>query len=100
MPENKIGGVIGALFGGLGFGMSTTQLTEILSLISISIGILVAIVPVIVKGVKNIVVKIKKAKEDGKITKEEIEEIHNDAKNLVSDIKSTIEKKNNKSEDK
>lgn len=81
-------GITGTALGAVGTGLSVNEIQAIVSIcvtvLSFFIGVLI---PVIVKIVK----KIKKAKEDGVITKEEVKEIKDTVIDGVKEVKDGIE---------
>lgn len=91
MKHETIGGVAGVILSGVGAGLSLEQLQQIISIICTCIGaIIVLITSVIIPLVKW----YKKSKEDGKITKEELEEGKEIISNGVKTIKDSLDKKN------
>lgn len=91
MKHETIGGVAGVILSGVGAGLSLEQLQQIISIICTCIGaIIVLITSVIIPLVKW----YKKSKEDGKITKEELEEGKEIISNGVETIKDSLDKKN------
>lgn len=91
MKNETIGGVAGVILSGVGAGLSLEQLQQIISIICTCIGaIIVLITSVIIPLVKW----YKKSKEDGKITKEELEEGKEIISNGVETIKDSLDKKN------
>lgn len=97
LPDDKVVcGVVGTAVGAVGTGLSITELQAIISIIITVSGFIISvIVPLIIKLVK----KIKKAKEDGKIDKEELEDIVSTGKEIVDETQKFIEEQK-KEEDK
>lgn len=88
-------GIVGTGVGAVGTSLSVTELQAIVSIIVTVLGFLISVViPLIVK----VVMKIKKANEDGKITKEEIDDIQSDLQEGAKKIKEFADK-NKKKED-
>ena len=90
-------GVAGTTLGIIGASISVTELQAIISIIVTVAGFIISVlVPLIIKLVK----KIRKAKEDGEITKEEIIDIIDTGKEIVekteSLVKEVSDKKNQK----
>lgn len=82
-------GVAGTILSATGAGLSVTELQAIISIIVTVLGFVISVlIPLIVKLVKS----IKKAKEDGKITAEEIEEITDNAKKCIDAVADGTEK--------
>ena len=97
LPDDKVVcGVVGTAVGAVGTGLSITELQAIISIIITVSGFIISVVvPLIIKLVK----KIKKAKEDGKIDKEELEDIVSTGKEIVDVTQKFIEEQK-KEEDK
>ena len=82
-------GVSGTILSAVGAGMSVTELQAIISIIVTVAGFVISVlIPLIVKLVK----KIKKAREDGKIDKDEMKDIISTGKEIVDETGSLIEK--------
>ena len=97
LPDDKVVcGVLGTAVGAVGTGLSITELQAIISIIITVSGFIISVVvPLIIKLVK----KVKKAKEDGKIDKEELEDIVSTGKEIVDETQKFIEEQK-KEEDK
>ena len=90
-------GVIGTAVSMAGTGMSVTELQAIISIIVTVLGFIISVlVPLIIK----IVYKIKNAKADGIITKEEVEDIASTAKEIVEESSKLIEEVSQKEKEK
>ena len=90
-------GITGTILGGVGAGMSVTELQAIVSIIVTVLGFIISVlVPL---GIK-LYHKIKDAKADGKITKEEIEDITSTAKEIVDESSKLIEEVSRKEKEK
>lgn len=88
-------GIVGTGVGAVGTSLSVTELQAIVSIVVTVLGFLISVViPLIVK----VVMKIKKANEDGKITQEEIDDIQSDLQEGAEKIQDFIDK-NKKKED-
>ena len=82
-------GIVGTILSSIGISISATELQAIISIIVTVLGFTISVlIPLIIKLVK----KIKKAKEDGKIDKEELEDIMSTGKEIVDQTGSLIEK--------
>ena len=80
-------GICGTVLGAVGSSMSVTDLQAIISIIVTVAGFTISVlIPLIIKLVK----KIKAAKEDGKIDKEELEDIMSTGKEIVDQTGSLI----------
>lgn len=90
-------GIAGTALSAVGAGISVTELQAIISIIVTVSGFIISVlIPLIIKLVK----KIKKAKEDGKIDKDELEDIMSTGKeiadktgSLIKEIKEESDKK-------
>lgn len=97
MQEEKILiGILGTSISAVGAGMSVTELQAIISMIVTVAGFIISVlIPLCVKLYK----KIKGAREDGKIDKEEMEDIMSTGKEIVDETKEFIDKINDKHAD-
>lgn len=90
-------GIGGTVLSAVGAGMSVTELQAIISIIVTVSGFIISVlIPLIIKLIK----KIKKAREDGVVTKEELndivetgKEIANETGSLIKQIKEESDKK-------
>lgn len=73
---------IGTALSAIGLALSVTELQAIFSLIATALGIILIIINLIF----TIRDKYKKAKSDGKITDDEIDDMADDIKDAISDI--------------
>ena len=90
-------GILGTSISALGAGLSVTELQAIISMIVTVLGFIISVlVPLIIK----IVYKIKNAKADGIITKEEAEDIASTAKEIVEESSKLIEEVSQKEKEK
>lgn len=98
LPDDKIMyGVLGTAVSATGAGLSVTELQAIISIIVTVSGFIISVlVPLIIKIVK----KIKAAKEDGVITKEELEDIASTGKEIIDETGSLIKQVKEESEKK
>ena len=97
MQEDKIlVGLLGTSISAVGAGMSVTELQAIISMIVTVAGFIISVlIPLCVKLYK----KIKGAKEDGKIDKEEMKDIMSTGKEIVDETKEFIDKIDDKHAD-
>lgn len=86
MNRESLGGVVGTALSAVG---TSIQMDEVLRYISLAITIIGGIITL----VSQIVIWWKKAKSDGKITKEEINEGIEIISNVSNDIKEGIDKR-------
>ena len=90
-------GIIGTGLGAAGAWMSVTDIQAIVSIVVTVLGFVISVlIPLIVKLIK----KIKAAREDGKIDKDEIKDIMSTGKEIVDETGSLIEKIKEESENK
>lgn len=96
VPDDKLMmGIIGTAVSATGAGLSVTEIQAIVSIIVTVAGFVISVLlPLIIKLVK----KIKEAKADGKITKEEVDDIASTVKEIVDESSKVIEEVSDKSE--
>ena len=89
MQEDKIlVGILGTSISAVGAGMSVTELQAIISMIVTVAGFIISVlIPLCVKLYN----KIKAAKEDGKIDKEEMKDIMSTGKEILDETKKVID---------
>ena len=88
-------GLLGTAVSATGAGLSVTEIQAIVSIVVTVLGFIISVlVPLFMK----LYVKIKKAKEDGKITKEEAEDIASTGKEIINETESFIKEVSEKSE--
>ena len=97
MQEDKIlVGLLGTSISAVGAGMSVTELQAIISMIVTVAGFIISVlIPLCVKLYN----KIKEAKKDGKVDKEELEDIMSTGKEIVDETKEFIDKIDDKHAD-
>ena len=97
VQEDKIlVGLLGTSVSAVGAGLSVTELQAIISMIVTVAGFIISVlIPLCVKLYK----KIKGAREDGKIDKEEMEDIMSTGKEIVDETKEFIDKIDDKHAD-
>ena len=89
MQEDKIMiGLLGTSVSALGAGLSVTELQAIISIIVTILGFIISVlIPLVIKVVN----KIKAAKADGKIDKEEMKDIISTGKEILDETKKVID---------
>lgn len=94
LPDDKIMcGIVGTAVGAAGAGMSVTEIQAIVSIIVTVLGFIISVlVPLCIKLYN----KVKDAKADGKITKEEIDDIASTAKEIVDESSKLIDEVSDK----
>ena len=97
MQEDKIlVGLLGTSVSAVGAGLSVTELQAIISMIVTVAGFIISVlIPLCVKLYN----KIKGAKEDGKIDKEEMKDIMSTGKEILDETKEFIDKIDDKHAD-
>ena len=97
MHEDQIAvGVLGTAVSAVGAGLSVTDLQAIISIIVTIAGFIISVlIPLFVKLYN----KIKHAKEDGKIDKEEMEDIVYTGKEILDETKKVIDEVKDKHAD-
>ena len=98
LPDDKLlYGVVGTAVSATGAGLSVTEIQAIVSIIVTISGFVISVlIPLIIKLYK----KIKAAKEDGVITKEEIDDIASTGKEIVDESSKVIDEVSHKKEKK
>lgn len=95
--EKMMMGIIGTAVSATGAGLSVTEVQAIVSIIVTVAGFVISVlIPLIIKLVK----KIKEAKADGKITKEEADDIASTVKEIVDESSKAIEEVSHKEKEK
>ena len=90
-------GIIGTAVSATGAGLSVTELQAIISIIVTIAGFVISVlIPLIIK----LVHKIKEAKADGKITKEEVDDITSTVKEIVDESSKVVEEVSHKEKEK
>ena len=98
VPDDKLMmGIIGTAVSATGAGLSVTELQAIISIIVTIAGFVISVlIPLIIK----LVHKIKEAKADGKITKEEVDDITSTVKEIVDESSKVVEEVSHKEKEK
>ena len=88
-------GLLGTAVSATGAGLSVTEIQAIVSIIVTILGFVISVlVPLCIKFYN----KLKKATEDGKITKEEAEDIASTGKEIIDETESFVKEVSEKSE--
>lgn len=86
-----VGGIVGSCVSFMGASINADEISTIISIVCAVVGLLWTIV---ITGIIPFIKWLKKAKQDGKITAEEIDELQEIAKNVTEEVsKSDIIKK-------
>ena len=88
MDDKMLFGLTGTAVSAAGAGLSVTEIQAIVSIVVTVLGFIISVfVPLCIKLYQ----KIKKAKEDGKIDKEELEDIVETGKEIVDETKKVVD---------
>ena len=94
--DNIMVGILGTSVSAVGVGLSVNELQAIISIIVTIAGFIISVlIPLCVK----LYTKIKSAKEDGKIDKEEMEDIASTGKEILDETKKVIDRIDDKHAD-
>lgn len=93
MDDKVLLGIIGTTVSATGAGLSVTEIQAIVSIVVTVLGFIISVL--IPLGIK-LYHKIKDAKKDGEITKEEAEDIASAAKEIVDESSKVIEEVSDK----
>ena len=94
--DNIMVGILGTSVSAVGVGLSVNEIQAIISIIVTIAGFIISVlIPLCVK----IYNKIKSAKEDGKIDREEMEDIASTGKEILDETKKVIDKIDDKHAD-
>lgn len=81
--KDTIGGITGTMISALGATMALSEIQALISIIVTIIGFIITLVTtIVIPLIKN----FKKAKEDGKVTPEELDKIKNDLNNGLEEL--------------
>lgn len=93
MDDKLLFGLTGTAVSAAGAGLSVTEIQAIVSIVVTVLGFIISVfVPLCIKLYN----KIKKAKEDGKIDKEELNDIIETGKEIVDETKKVVDDIKNK----
>ena len=97
MDDRMVYGIVGTAVGAAGAGISVTDVQAIISIIVTVLGFVISVlIPLIIK----LYHKVKDAKADGVITKEEADDIASTAKEIVDESSKLKDEVSNKKEGK
>lgn len=97
MDDRMLYGIVGTAVGATGCGMSVTEIQAIVSIIVTVLGFIISVL--IPLGIK-LYHKIKDAKADGVITKEELDDIASTGKEIVDESSKLIDEVSHKEKEK
>lgn len=89
MDDKMIAGLVGTAISGAGASLSVGEIQTIISTVITIVGFLISVV---IPGCIKIYRKIKEVKQDGEVTKEELDDIAKDVKELGDDINDKLQK--------
>lgn len=91
--HSVIGALTGSIISFVGLNYSITELDSIISIVCSVTGLILAVVSFAVPRIIRLVKKIRKAKEDGIITNEELDEMGQDVSELADGLNDIINRK-------
>ena len=91
--HSVIGALTGSIISFIGLNYSITELDSIISIVCSVTGLILAVVSFTVPRIIRLVKKIRKAKEDGKITNDELDEMGQDVSELADGLNDIINRK-------
>ena len=91
--HSAIGALTGSLISFIGLNYSITELDSIISIICSVTGLILAVVSFTVPRIIRLIKKIRKAKEDGIITNDELDEMGQDVSELADGLNDIINRK-------
>lgn len=97
--HSVIGGLTGSVISLLGLNYSMSELDSLISIICSVIGLTLAVISFAIPRVINLIKKVRKAREDGKITNDELDEIGQDVTEIANGLNDIINKENKKNDE-
>ena len=91
--HSVIGALTGSIISFIGLNYSITELDSIISIVCSVTGLILAVVSFTVPRIIRLVKKVRKAKEDGKITNDELDEMGQDVSELADGLSDIINRK-------
>lgn len=91
--HSVIGALTGSVISFIGLNYSITELDSIISIVCSITGLILAVVSFTVPRIIRLVKKIRKAKEDGIITNDELDEMGQDVSELADGLNDIINRK-------
>ena len=91
--HSVIGALTGSVISFIGLNYSITELDSIISIVCSLTGLILAVVSFTVPRIIRLIKKIRKAKEDGIITNEELDEMGQDVSELADGLNDLINRK-------
>ena len=91
--HSVIGALTGSVISFIGLNYSITELDSIISIVCSVSGLILAAVSFTVPRIIRLIKKVRKAKEDGKITNDELDEMGQDVSELADGLNDIINRK-------
>ena len=91
--HSVIGALTGSVISFIGLNYSITELDSIISIVCSVTGLILAVVSFVVPRIIRLVKKIRKAKEDGFISNDELDEMGQDVSELADGLNDIINRK-------
>ena len=91
--HSVIGALTGSIISFIGLNYSITALDSIISIVCSVTGLILAVVSFTVPRIIRLIKKVRKAKEDGKITNDELDEMGQDVSELADGLSDIINRK-------
>ena len=91
--HSVIGALTGSVISFIGLNYSITELDSIISIVCSVTGLILAVVSFTVPRIIRLIKKVRKAKEDGKITNDELDEMGKDVSELADGLSDIIIRK-------
>ena len=91
--HSVIGALTGSVISFIGLNYSITEVESVISIVCSVTGLILAIVSFTVPRIIRIIKKVRKAKEDGKITNDELDEMGQDVSELADGLSDIINRK-------
>ena len=91
--HSVIGALTGSIISFIGLNYSITELDSIISIVCSVTGLILAVVSFTVPRIIRLVKKVRKAKEDGKITNDELDEMGQDVSELADGLNDIMNRK-------
>ena len=91
--HSVVGALTGSIISFIGLNYSITELDSIISIVCSVTGLVLAVVSFTVPRIIRLVKKVRKAKEDGIITNDELDEMGQDVSELADGLNDIINRK-------
>ena len=91
--HSVIGALTGSVISFIGLNYSITELDSIISIVCSVSGLILDVVSFTVPRIIRLIKKVRKAKEDGKITNDELDEMGQDVSELADGLSDIINRK-------